>query len=643
MKTCYAILFGIILTNILSAQTIRYVRSGGNGNGSSWQDASGSLQSMIQASGTTDEIWVAAGIYKPETQIQAPTDFSNPIERNSTFTLKSGLKLYGGFPANGSPTMNDRNSDLHETILSGDIGIANDSSDNCFHVLFFPNLNNIVIDGFTITGGAANANGANGAPTSYVPSLTQDIYNYYGGAAYLYQGDSIQFSNCKIVANIAGYEGGAIYVNGGNHLFQNNTFESNKGGGFGGAVYGTNCTLIFNENNFTDNQVIKQSGGQFPMPTPNFYASGGAIASKLSSLEITNNLFEDNIAIVPSNTNNTQGGALYLENGTHIITENQFINNQSLYLPTGVQVSFGGAVYLSNANSTIEKNEFIENITHGSGGALYFTSGNHLVKSNLFEGNNAVGLGGAMSCSSTTLKAVNNIFNRNSCGNKGGAVHSAFTGGINTFVNNTFYGNTAIQDGGAMYFDTSQDSVLNTIFWANAINGNSTGFGSDLSSNSSNLKLNNNLYQSVSPVDPLFEDEANGNFALSSGSPAINAGSNTYYLTTYGNEDFLGNNRIYADTIDIGAIEFQGGVITSEPAFDLTALFEFYPNPTAGNVYINVTEKTWCSILNMRGEIVFKGSINKSAAVDLSHLSSGVYIVNVQSLSSLKSLKLVKM
>lgn len=55
--------------NLAQAQTIRYVRptTAGIGNGSSWNNAGADLQTMINASGNNDQVWVAAGIYKPAT------------------------------------------------------------------------------------------------------------------------------------------------------------------------------------------------------------------------------------------------------------------------------------------------------------------------------------------------------------------------------------------------------------------------------------------------------------------------------------------------------------------------------------------------------------------------------------------------
>ena len=67
--------------------TTRYVKvtASGNGDGSSWLNASGNLQGIINASVSGDEVWVAFGSYQP-------------VNRGS-FIMKEGVKIYGGFKA----------------------------------------------------------------------------------------------------------------------------------------------------------------------------------------------------------------------------------------------------------------------------------------------------------------------------------------------------------------------------------------------------------------------------------------------------------------------------------------------------------------------------------------------------------------
>ena len=100
-RLCRSLCFLLMLTAFCYSEGLaarRYVKAGASGNGSSWANASGDLQAMIDASSTGDEVWVAAGTYLPTT---APSGCTACGPRDVTFLLKDGVKLYGGFPAMG--------------------------------------------------------------------------------------------------------------------------------------------------------------------------------------------------------------------------------------------------------------------------------------------------------------------------------------------------------------------------------------------------------------------------------------------------------------------------------------------------------------------------------------------------------------
>ncbi len=237
----------------LRAQTIRYVTENGSNDktGISWEHASDDLQAMINLSVSGDEIWVANGTYKP-TQKLAETDLTgNPTtERDKSFLLKSGVRIYGGFAGNET-LLSDRDAIHTQTILSGDIGVADDDSDNAYHVVVAVNVTMAtILDGFIITkgngaaatgiltvSGALVGRGSGGGltiaskQTFHDPhNATPSIFNCTfrdnkatqgGGALITYAppagemipgGRRVRLFNCRFYNNSAAGSGGALYI-----------------------------------------------------------------------------------------------------------------------------------------------------------------------------------------------------------------------------------------------------------------------------------------------------------------------------------------------------------------------------------------------------------------------------------------------
>ena len=72
---------------------IRYVKKGGTGDGSSWDNASGDLQKMIDELAQNNpqnlpgEVWVAAGTYAPQSQLISGTAYS------ASFRMRDGISV----------------------------------------------------------------------------------------------------------------------------------------------------------------------------------------------------------------------------------------------------------------------------------------------------------------------------------------------------------------------------------------------------------------------------------------------------------------------------------------------------------------------------------------------------------------------
>lgn len=238
----------LILASLTSlhAQTIRYVKEGGNGEGLTWDDASGDLMAMINASqfGSGDQVWVARGIYKPGPE---------PWHR---FELTDGISVYGGFEG-GETSLEERVlTSPSSTTLSGEIGDPGTTSDNSYHVVaLVRGSRSTILDGFVITGG--NAHG------EYNDAHGGGVFNE-SGCGY---GDPI-IRNCYFTNNQAS-SGGGFYSEGSdshplliNCVFFKNTADGDVGGGAmtisGSVATVINCTFVGNRS--TTGNAIQNKG-----------------------------------------------------------------------------------------------------------------------------------------------------------------------------------------------------------------------------------------------------------------------------------------------------------------------------------------------------------------------------------------------
>lgn len=270
-----------------SAGGIIYVKQNATGDGSSWNNATGDLQAAINAVGVT-EVWVAKGEYQPV--------------MNGSFTMKSNVKIYGGFPDTGTPGMGDRNWRLNETILNGNGSrvINNNAIMNA----------NAVLDGFTVSGGTLTANTANiygagmlnaGSSSPTIANCTfkqnvivrasggtSDVFGKGGGIANL--SSSPVITNCVFLDNIAFAAGGGIYNENAIPTIRNCVFAGNRvtgstssNGGGGIANAGTNFAATIRNCLFVANEAYVGAG---------LYNSSGSVKNQ----EIVNCLFYNNTA-----------------------------------------------------------------------------------------------------------------------------------------------------------------------------------------------------------------------------------------------------------------------------------------------------------------------------------------------------------
>jgi Fungalysin metallopeptidase (M36) len=257
---------------------VNQANTSGTYNGNTWATAYQNLEDALNASVVCapTQVWVAAGTYKPTTT----------VNRDVSFVMKNNLAVYGGFPTTGNPTFAQRNTVNNITTLSGDIGIANDATDNSYHVISnAAGLNNTaILDGFVVTNGNANGTGS-------FRNVGGAILNNPAGASNIC---NPKIDNCLIKNNTAALNGGAVYNNGvsatasptfTNCIFQNNTAVNgaafyNDGGTSGVSNPSiTNATFIENTASASGNVVYSTAtGGSSITDFTNciFWNNGGA-------------------------------------------------------------------------------------------------------------------------------------------------------------------------------------------------------------------------------------------------------------------------------------------------------------------------------------------------------------------------------
>jgi len=185
------------------------------GDGTTWATAYKYLQDALNTSTNGDEIHVAGGTYKPDLD---EAGLVTPGNREATFQLVSGVEVYGGYrgcPGGdcGGGDRDERDIELHETVLSGDIGAAGTSSDNSYHVVTGSGCaDTTLLDGVTITAGHANG--------GHYP-VNQDI----GGGMYTSDpGCPATLAGCTFSGNYAAESGGARYHHDGAPVLSDCTF-----------------------------------------------------------------------------------------------------------------------------------------------------------------------------------------------------------------------------------------------------------------------------------------------------------------------------------------------------------------------------------------------------------------------------------
>jgi parallel beta-helix repeat protein len=371
MRTINLVFF-LLVINYFEVHSQVFVKSNATGlnDGTSWQNAYTDLSIAINNT-SSGEIWVAAGIYKPSTDLSGNTPTDNRLK---TFRLKENLAIYGGFTGN-EEQIDQRDWKTNQTVLSGDIGVENNNIDNCIHVVSaeFARLNQqTILDGVTVKHGYS--------------------YSQYNGAGiYVNQtsGGTFIVRNCIIENNSSYRGGGGLYVFNSNPIIENNIFRNNQAFE-GGAMY-----LHYSNALVRNNEITNNKADNYANVSSSSLSGGGVYIGSYSSPHLTNNVIKNNYA-------KYEGGGASINSNYHTVFEgNLIIGNTS---------RDGGGVFLDFSQTYFLNNVFARNTATQYGGAMYmdYTPGPKLINNSIIL-NTANQAGGGLYLFAANATVLNSI------------------------------------------------------------------------------------------------------------------------------------------------------------------------------------------------------------------------------------------
>ncbi len=589
LKTTILLLSFMLCSELNFAQKIIFVSQSASGTntGTSWQNAFKDLKKALNVAQYGDSIFVAKGKYVP----------SSVSDRNEAFVLRGGIRFFGGFAGfEKSPKQRDFTQNTpNTTILSGDIGIVGDSTDNSYNILRSENLDSTtVIDGFRFM--HANSNGGDDLTPRYSNLVS-------GGGIYLYNKKGFRLkttiANCQFISNSSLFNGPAIFsfseqgalgyeYNMFNCFLQNN---STIGAMISGYYYGDNAN-IYNTMNIK-NSIFKrpEKYTYYKVSTGQTLVFNTKSFSGCCIIDGINNDFEDydfglsfsslskssfkNCKDVSMGKGNVDScyfyrsqltfGSIFKESG-YIVKNSIFDYSNQQYTPFFVMgASYTNCVF-RNYNVDIKGPEYIEN--------------------SVFENYNTAGVNISSNVDSTVAAPVirNCIIRNNSSNslfNGSGLYQSPYVPSI-YMVNNTFYNNVGVGKKNVIYTQKYNNIIFNfenNIFAKGEKNrikiasGNASIKNCIFDGKKEDLIIEDTLYDSFSNTYQFFSGTSSisntlfdtniefksvkdNDFGLLPCSKAINAGKNIS-ATLSSKTDFTNKPRVKYDVVDIGAYEYQ--------------------------------------------------------------------------------------
>ncbi len=367
--------------------------------------------------------------------------------------------------------------------------------------------NTTVIDGFLVQGGG-------GLDFSGIPYSGR-----YGGGIQL-QNASPTLRNFQITGNSVGSEfqlglGGGIMINGSHPVLENVHVYGNTGI-YGAGIFINNSTVTLTDCVIEDNTIMTDNLSSAPL--------GGGLHMVNSTVSMTNCTVSghtdcqdgggiyssDGNALtmvggsVSNNSALNSGGGLYHSDGSLDLTGTLISGNSSLPASSFMN---GGGIYAIAANVSLDGVTVSGNTSHAGGGAVFNTCTLADVNNSVFSGNTGHFFGGGMFYQNTTAGTVanNTIVENDATFSGGGGLY--VQGNVPEISNNIIAFNT----GAAGFANGVAVPAEPAVFSCNDVFGNAIA---DYSGMADPTGTNGNIM-----ADPLFCDQAQGNYNVTSASP----------------------------------------------------------------------------------------------------------------------------
>ncbi len=332
-----------------------------------------------------------------------------------------------------------------------------DGEDSAHHIIRCIGVENLIVEGLTMTGGSAY--GASEA-------------DQCGGAVYCVN-SSLRIQSNIITDNYAAVGGGGIYCSESSPMMLNNTITGNLAFSSGGGVCcESDSSPLIERNKISRNTAV---------------LSGGGIYCAQSSPMILDNIVEGNGAHGSAAQTNSGGGGICCKSCSPTIKGNMITLNFASLL--------GGGILCDESSPTISENTINKNTTHSLGGGICCENDSSpIILSNTITRNSSWGGGAGIYCKRSSPTILDNEIRNNSVWYDGGGIF--LDESSPAISGNTIGQNSAGKRGGGILCALSSPTISNNLIianWVYALFGGLDGGGVYCDSHSSPIITNNTV------------------------------------------------------------------------------------------------------------------------------------------------------